>query len=355
MARYLTVSCKLCLTPAQRTKAAQTLTAFSNACTYINEHVEPKIRNKLQLQSQSYHEVRQQYPTLPADLVVAAMGRVAASRKAAHERKCTVKQFRPTSANFNTKAFRIQEDQWMLSINLIGGREKKIPLHLGNYQREKLRGTKPVSAVLVRRRDDNYFLNVQIQVEPQVTVPSVPKRVLGVTFGIATATALSTGEEFSGQRILDVRDRYTRVRSSLQRKASKGTRTTRRNCRKVMKRLSGKERRFATWVNHTLSTAIVRRATAAQAAIALQDLLGVRERKNKEVVEKTSRRHINTWAFHQLRSFIEYKAALAGIAIVPVKGDPEDEGLADISSSIKIGFLGAARKPAWTFTPEVAV
>ncbi|MBD1877137.1 IS200/IS605 family element transposase accessory protein TnpB [Nodosilinea sp. FACHB-131] len=340
MAIFLTISCKLQLDLAQHQKVENTLAAFSTVCTYINEQVDPAVRNKLKLQSLIYHDVRKHVPELPADLVVAAMGRVAENRKSAYERKCRVGQFRPTSASINTKAFRIREDNWTVSINLVGGREKMISLVLGEYQRSQFRGRKPVSAVLVRRADGGVYLQVQVEHPVPEVVPR--KQVLGVALGMDTIVVMSTGEEIVREEVGSVRSRYRRVRSSLQKKASKGTRTTRRNCRRVLKRLSGQERRFATWVNHTVSRQVVTKAKDIGAAIALEDLTGMRERKNKRAKVQAERARINTWAFHQLRSFIEYKAAVCGVGVVVVPGDKKTEGTADSRKAVKIEFRGAA-------------
>jgi IS605 OrfB family transposase len=121
-------------------------------------------------------------------------------------------------------------------------------------------------------------------------------------------------------------DHHSRLRAVLQRKASKGTRSSRRRCRELLQRLSGKERRFQAWVNHRISKAIVSRAKATNSALALEDLTGIRtpsrwrdrERVNQQPRSKTERRRANSWAFYQLRQFLEYKALRAGVALILV-------------------------------------
>jgi len=85
-----------------------------------------------------------------------------------------------------------------------------------------------------------------------------------------------------------------------------------------LQRLSGKERRFQAWVNHRISKAIVSRAKATNSAIALEDLTGIRERVNQQPRSKAERRRANSWAFYQLRQFLEYKALRAGVALILV-------------------------------------
>jgi IS605 OrfB family transposase len=51
--------------------------------------------------------------------------------------------------------------------------------------------------------------------------------------------------------------------------------------------------------------------------IALENLQGIRERVGKNG-SKRRRRVLHSWAFAQLRAFIAYKAALAGVPVVYV-------------------------------------
>jgi IS605 OrfB family transposase len=84
----------------------------------------------------------------------------------------------------------------------------------------------------------------------------------------------------------------------------------------LLKRLSGKERRFQELVNHTISHRLVTRAKANNQAIALEDLTGIRERTNQLPRSKKERRLSNSWAFYQLRQFFTYKAIKHGVKLV---------------------------------------
>ncbi|NEP10247.1 MAG: IS200/IS605 family element transposase accessory protein TnpB [Symploca sp. SIO2C1] len=333
--QYLTVSCKLAVTDNQREKLEATLDGFCNVCRHINADVDPSVRNKLKLQSAIYHQLREQYPHVNSNLVIAALGRVAANRKSAHERKQQVKTFRPTSIDYNARTISFREKDWTVSLSLVGGRER-LRLEIGEYQKKLLTGTEPTSATLVKR-GNQYYINLQVK---YLTSPPIAgEQIIGVKFGLETIAALSTGEVYSGSKLREVRDRYTRVRRSLQKKASKGTRTTRRNCRKVLKRLSRRERRFATGVNHNISTDIVKKAKENGAMLALEELTGVRERTNPEIKTKLMKRRLNSWSFYQLRQFIEYKARIAGVPIILVKGNEKQECFADVRGATDL--LGA--------------
>ena len=129
----------------------------------------------------------------------------------------------------------------------------------------------------------------------------------------------STGKSWSGKAVTKVRDRFAKTRQMVQKNRSKGTRSTRRRAGQLLQRLSGKAQRFQKHTNHVVSKAIVSEAQALSAAIALEDLTGIRERTNTQPRSSTERRRSNSWAFHQLRGFVEYKAALAGVQVIPIK------------------------------------
>jgi predicted transposase len=59
---------------------------------------------------------------------------------------------------------------------------------------------------------------------------------------------------------------------------SKGTRSSRRRCRKLVKLLSMRERRFQKWVNHNISKTIISQALKSNALVAIEDLTGIRDR-----------------------------------------------------------------------------
>ena len=104
----------------------------------------------------------------------------------------------------------------------------------------------------------------------------------------------------------------------MQRKATQGTRTPRRRCREILKRLSGREQRYQAWLNHNISKAIIDEAKQTQSFVAIEDLTGIRERTNQKPRSKTERRRSNSWAFYQLRSFLEYKGVKEGIEVIAV-------------------------------------
>jgi len=304
--QVLTIVCQLNPTAEQIVKLDQVLQGFAEACRYINRTICPSLTNKNRIQKEVYRAVRQQFG-LTANLAVWACVRVAANRKVGR-----VKEFRATSVDYDARIFDYREKNQSVSLSTLDGRER-IPLVVGDYQREKLKGKKPTSATLCKRRDGKFYINIQVKEE--VAEPQTGQGVLGVDLGRTDIAHTSEGDHWGGEQLNRRRDHDSKLRAVLQQKASRGTRSSRRRCRELVKRLSGRERRFQVWVNHCISKAIVSRAKATNSAIALEDLTGIRERVHQQSRHKTERRRSNGWAFYQLRQFLEYKAIRAGVRV----------------------------------------
>jgi putative transposase len=315
MTQVLTVSCKLKVSQSQAAKLDATLEAFGQALNWVNQNTPEKVANAVKLQSLCYREIRARFG-LSSNLAQQVCRRLAGARKVAQQKNRPVKAFKGGFATYDARIFSFREKDWTVSLTTVEGRER-FELAIGNYQRGMLAGSNPKSATLVQRKDGSYY--IQICVEKKPPKQQDTDKVIGVDFGRTDIAHTSEGDNWNGQQLNRVRDRYSRLRAALQRKASKGTRSSRRRCRELLQRLSGKERRFQVWVNnHRISKAIVSRAKATNSAIALEDLTGIRERVNQQPRSKAERRRTNSWAFYQLRQFLEYKARVAGVSLILV-------------------------------------
>jgi putative transposase len=312
--QVLTIVCKINPAPEQVAKIEATLQAFSDACNYINGVVDPKLTHNVTIQNLVYKQVREQFG-LSSNLAIRAINRVSANRKTAKRMGKPVKKFLPTSADYDARIFSFREKDWSVSLTLVGGRERFL-VDVGSYQKGKLSGFTPTSATLVKHQNGTYSVN--IQVKSDAPSPQESNGVTGVDLGRRDVAVTSEGESFSGQQVTEIRDRYSRVRASLQKKATEGTRSTRRRARRCLQRLSGSERRFQTWVNHNVSKHIVSKAKQSKYSIAIEDLTGIREHTNQQPRSKTERRRSNSWAFYQLRMFLEYKALGVGVEVIKV-------------------------------------
>ena len=314
MNQVLTLVVKLQTDIKQRELLNDTANAFASACNWINQNVNPNLTNRNSIQAVCYHDVKQHFK-LTANHVVRACARVGANRLTAKQKGKKVKQIKPTSFDCDGRTFRFIEKDWSVSISTTGKR-LTVPIRASNYHRGKLKGQNPTSAQVCLHGDGDWYVHIQLKSKPTESI--ITNNVIGVDFGRRDIAVTSTGKSWSGKEIQKTRDKYSRVRASLQKKASQGTRSTRRRARQILKRLSGRERRYQAWLNHNISKAIIAEAKEIQSFVALENLTGIRERINQKPRSKTERRRSNNWGFYQLRIFLEYKGIKEGIEVIAI-------------------------------------
>lgn len=161
-------------------------------------------------------------------------------------------------------------------------------------------------------RDGAWYLIATIDIDaPPVTEPA---GFTGVDLGIEkiAATADETGvigSDWSGGAVTTRRKKNLALRRKLQ---AKGTKSAKR----LLKKRSKKEARFARDVNHQISKQVVAEAKRTGRGIAVEDLTGIRARVRHR---KPQRATFSSWAFRQLGDFLAYKAEAAGVAFVQVE------------------------------------
>lgn len=305
-----TISCKLHLSPHQVPHLNATMKAFADACNFVADYGRKnKVSRQYDLHRACYGDVRMRFG-LSANLAVRAIARVAPRLAKAKTRNST---FRPTSIDYDARIFSFRESDWTVGLTLLNSRER-FGLDIGEWQRKALRGQSLTSATLCKKGKD-YHLDMQVK-EP-IPTPEKPTGTLGVDLGIKSIATLSDGTSFGGATLNAYRLKRHKVRKSLQSKAHKGSPSTRKNSRRTLKRLSGKERRYQKWINHQISKKVVETARTNGQAIALETLEGIRDRTNPRL-RRSQRGLHNSWAFFQLRLFVEYKALRAGVPVVSV-------------------------------------
>ena len=314
MKQVTTVACKLQAAKNISSEIDELLVVFAAACEWINANTPKDLTNKTKMQKLVYNQVREQFG-LSSNLAIQALRRVCSNRKTARQKNRNVRKFSPISATYDARIFTFRESDWSISIKLLKNRVK-IPLHIGNYQRGILKGQNPKSATLVKRRNGDYYIHINL--EHDVPEPFTTKEVLGLDLGRVNICHTSEGDKWDGKNLKAKRNHYAWLRLILQKKASLGTRSSRRRCRQLLQRLSGKEKRFQQHVNHVISRRLVDKAATNGQAIAIEELTGIRERTNQKPRSKTERRHSNSWSFYMLRQFLTYKCVLKSVPLILV-------------------------------------
>ncbi|WP_414564505.1 MULTISPECIES: RNA-guided endonuclease InsQ/TnpB family protein [unclassified Anabaena] len=302
MTQSISVKCQLVVPPNFVGEIDRTMEGFADACNQILEVAKcENCWNTTKLHHKVYKPVRES-TKLKANHVCQAIRRVIGNAKAVKQ----IHRFRPTSISLDVRTFVYKEATQSVGVTLMCGRVE-FKLSIGGYQIALLRGQTPTSATLNKTKLGQYFINFVVDIPTQPT-GKTPK-VIGVDLGRRDIATTSTGKSWRGKQIQSTRDRYSKVRANAQ---SKRTRSSRR----LLRRLSGRERKFQEWLNHNISKQLVSSAKRINAALAFEDLTNIRESLNQKRRSKTERRRTNNWAFYQLRLFVGYKANIAGVPVV---------------------------------------
>lgn len=301
----LTAKVKLLATAEQAKTLKTTLETANAACNYISEVAwNGRKFSRVPVHHLTYYDVRDQFD-LSSQMVVRCIGKVVDAYKLDKKSK---RVFKPLGAiSYDGRILKWYVESSNISIWTVGGREH-IPFVCGERQRELLRGQRGESDLVYV--DGQFYLFASCDVEAPDTKDV--DEFLGVDFGMNNIATDSDGNNYSGKQVNGIRKRHARLRGKLQ---AKGTKSAKR----LLKKRSKKESRFAKQENHRISKELVLRAKDTGRGIALENLKGIRERVT---VHKAQRRQHNSWSFYDLRQKIEYKARLAGVPIVLV--DPRN-------------------------------
>lgn len=216
MNQVMTLVVRLQLTPEQHTKLKDTATEFASCCDFINSSVKPTLTDRNSIQAVIYNDAKNKF-NLVSNHVIRACARVGANRKTAKLKGKKVKGFKPTSFDCDKDTFTFREKDWTVSLSTVRGRER-ILLNASNYHRGKLAGQKPTSAQVCLHQDGYFYVHIQLKSEAPESNRTT--NVIGVDFGRREIAKTSTDKGWDGKQINQIRDKYSRVRASLQKKAS---------------------------------------------------------------------------------------------------------------------------------------
>lgn len=296
----LTAKVKLLPTPEQAEHLKNTLEIANTACNDISGQAwETKTFRQFPLHKLTYHDVRDKFP-LTAQVVVRCISKVADAYKVDRQVKRSFKLLGAIA--FDQRILRWYVDLSEVSIWTVAGRQR-IPFVCGERQRELLQGQRGESDLALI--NGAFYLLASCDVE--TPEPQDVHDVLGCDLGIVNLAVDSDGAHFSGEAVDDNRRQFEHRRKNLQKKQTKPA-------KRKLRKISGKQARFQSNTNHTISKRLVKKAQDTQRAIALEDLSGIRE---APVRRRQRSKHAN-WSCYQLRQYITYKAEMAGIPVILV-------------------------------------
>jgi IS605 OrfB family transposase len=317
--------------------------------------MEHKTNHAIALHQLCYKKCRVQFG-LSANLAIRSIRRTAHCLTRLKRKRKPPRHFSPKSIDYDARIFTYNDEKEIVSLTTTRGRVR-IPLILGGFQRNLLKGKSPTAAQVIKK-GGFWYIHIVVEVE---NAKLLSNSAIGIDCGITNLVATSNGTIIEGKTRQNFKQLRAKIRASLQSKGSKGS-------KKILKRLSGKENRRIRYENHVIAKQIVEEAQRHNCGlIRMERLTHIRQRT------KTWNKHLNKmvagWSFFQLQQFVAYKAEEVGIAIEFV--DPAytsqtchkclclgsrtgerftcltcGEQHADVNASRVVALGGAACKPA---------
>jgi IS605 OrfB family transposase len=180
-----------------------------------------------------------------------------------------------------------------------------IPIEIPEYYKKYLNWKYQTCKLFYDKKQDKLFLHITFSREIDFIQTKNPK-ITGIDLGINNIAVTSDMKFFNSSKIKNTKIKFKYIRSRLQ---SKGTKSS----KKLLKKISGREKRFMRQSNHEISKQIVSSVNPGD-TIVMERLRGIRKSK----VRKKQRYWLNNWSFYQLQKFIEYKAVRFGAKVIYV-------------------------------------
>ena len=324
------------LEPNVGMKFSKTMEQYRLACNYVSEYLFNNNfpLNKNEVQKVIYNTIREKF-NLKSQMTISCIRSVIARYKTVktqmarrpykYQDQNTGEWYREVRdlnwlhkpISFNRPQVDLQRNRdWsylssgQLSINTLDGRVKVDPICRGFNQ--YLDGTWKFGLAKLLKSSGKWYLHISATKEVTDFDKQTVKHVVGIDRGLRFL-ATSYDEQgktafFDGQAIMRKRAKYQKLRATLQ---AKGTKSAKRR----LKKLSGRENRWISDVNHCLSKTLVQKY-GANTLFVLENLNGVSFERTD--LPKALRNQNKSWAFYQLEQFLTYKAHLNNSEVVEV-------------------------------------
>lgn len=317
---------------------------YASACSYISEYVFNNgfIMNFMDLQKALYQAVREKYG-LKSQMTISSFKTVTARYKTLAEQlkndpykykdekgktayiqrtlewlEKPVVFSRPQADLVRGRDYSFVDGGEKLSLNTLEKRVK-VSFDLPDCFKEYFDGTWSFGTGKLVSLNGEWYFHVPVTKQaPEAMDTSAPKHVVGIDRGLRFLTSAydEKGDTsfVSGKDIMKKRNSFDEVRAGLQ---SKGTKSAKR----ALRRISGRENRWMSDVNHRISKTLVSRYGAGTLFV-LEDLAGVSfAEENLSSRTKAGKHELRSWSFYQFEQFLTYKARAAGSEVIKAAAD----------------------------------
>ena len=315
---------------------------YMEACNFVSDYVFSHgfCTNSVRLSAALYSDIRSKFG-LKSQMSQSAIRTVTARyqtvdtqmKNQPHKFKCDGKYYtfrrditwlqkpiafrRPQADLVRNRDFSFAEDkergELLLSLNTLAGRVRLPFAHSDYFEQKFLNGGWQFGTGKLVCMKGRWYFHISATREVQETQREDIQHVVGIDRGLRFLAATYDDKQntafFSGKKIIEKRNKFDAVRAELQ---SKGTKSAKR----ALKRISGRENRWMSDVNHCISKTLVRKY-GPNTLYVLEDLTGVSfEEENQHGRKQTH--DLRNWSFYDLETKLSYKAKETGGRVLKV-------------------------------------
>jgi len=274
------------------------------ASEVFNDHVawafENKTWSKNKAHKQLYRIERVKFPQLPSAMVQTI-------RDTALEAVKVVKfKFQPRKSvssgiRYDKRLFRLRGQQ--LTLSSVKGRIKTLVSFPEWCKDVTESGTLRALQLTWNKSSKQFYANFVFRLEDRSL--KMEGGIIGLDRGLINIVTTSEGMIYDARLVRKNQRKHLFLRRKLSTKCT-------RSAKRLLKKLSGKEKRFSREQNHVLSKKLA--AASGVQTYVIEDLKGIRNKRRGKHLNKL----LSSWSFFQLETFLTYKCAAQGISVVKV-------------------------------------
>ena len=281
----------------------------------IRAGLQSRATSKFALAKLAYKGFRQEHPRMYSQHLVSAF-EVAASalknyrRRIRHGTTTRVPYVKRLMMKAENQAYKLDREKGLIDLPITAGCHVFLKLIVSQYHRRYLEDLSLFLGSLTLLPD-----RVVIAFRKQPPRSLVPNAILSLDTnersldGVFVESSSATPVMVSFPDVAIIQQIHHDRRRRLQKKKANDRRTSRRLCRKEGRR----EHDRVQYRLHHVADSILSFAEARRSAIVLEDLKGIKYKKNKDL-----NRRLSMWPRRKLHQLIEYKAEWIGIPVVKV-------------------------------------
>ena len=323
-----TIKLKLYVNSEQVTMFKQMSEQYRLACNFVSQYIFDNdfVLNSNQLNKSLYHCVREQF-NLKSQLAQSVF-RTATARYKTTKEQLAQKPFRYKDENgeyqritrtlewlmkpvlfrrpqcdlVRDRDYSFVDNGSMLSINTL---DKRVKVRFEDkHWQEYLDGSWNLGTAKLLELKDKWYLHIPVTKAVEEFSKEEVAHVVGIDRGLrflsVTYDEQGKTEFVRGKQILRKRHKFLEIRRQLQ---SKGTKSAKR----ALVRLSGRENRWMSDVNHCISKTLVEKY-GSNTLFVLEDLTGISFEESNLNRGKKANSDLRSWSFYQLEQFLAYKS-----------------------------------------------